>query len=68
MLRVAAWTGGLFAVGSIICYAFSAIWVEPLVLLGLGTILLALGSRGGRVVEGAESGEGHTGPEDRQAA
>ena len=39
MLRAAAWTGGLFALGGGICHLFPGPWVEPLVLLGLGTTL-----------------------------
>lgn len=45
MLRATAWTAGLFAVGGAICHVFSAAWVEPLVLLGLGTVLLAVSAR-----------------------
>ncbi len=48
MLRAAAWTGGLFAVGSAICHFFPESWVEPLVLLALGTALLVISARGTR--------------------
>lgn len=49
MLRAAAWTAGLFAAGSAICHVFPAAWVEPLVLLGLGVILLRVSARGGPI-------------------
>ncbi len=45
MLRAAAWTGGLFAVGSGICHFFPGPWVEPLVLLAMGTTLFFLSGR-----------------------
>ncbi len=48
MWRAAAWTGGLFAVGSAICHFFPESWVEPLVLMALGTALLVVSSRGSR--------------------
>jgi hypothetical protein len=45
MLRAAVWTGGLFAVGGGICHMFPAPFVEPLVLLGLGTALFFVSGR-----------------------
>ncbi len=45
MIRVAAWTVGLFAVGTGICHFFPGPWIEPLVLLGLGATLFVLGGR-----------------------
>lgn len=42
MIRVAAWTGGLFAVGCAISLLFPGPLVEPLVLLALGAVLLFL--------------------------
>ena len=43
MLRAAAWTVGLFAVGGGICQVFPGPFTEPLVLLALGTLLLVSG-------------------------
>ena len=48
MLRAAAWTGGLFGVGTAICRAFPEGWVQPLVLVALGAALLAVSRRSGR--------------------
>jgi hypothetical protein len=45
MIRVAAWTGGLFAVGWGICHLFPGPFVEPLVLLALGTTLFLVSGR-----------------------
>jgi hypothetical protein len=45
MIKAAAWTLGLFGLGSVLCHFFPASWLEPLVLLGLGTTLLYVGSR-----------------------
>ncbi len=45
MMRATAWTGGLFALGSVICQLFPAPWVEPMVLLGLGVTLLLVSGR-----------------------
>jgi hypothetical protein len=45
MLRTAAWTGGLFAVGGAICLLFPGPWVEPIVLLALGAMLFFLSRR-----------------------
>ncbi|HZZ86521.1 MAG TPA: hypothetical protein VFE30_18465 [Anaeromyxobacteraceae bacterium] len=46
MMRATAWTGGLFALGSVVCHLFRAPWVEPMVLLGLGITLLLVSGRG----------------------
>jgi hypothetical protein len=45
MIRVAAWTGGLFAVGYGICHLFPGPFIEPLVLIALGTILFLVSGR-----------------------
>jgi hypothetical protein len=54
MIRVAAWTGGLFAVGWGICHLFPGPFVEPVVLLALGTTLFLVS---GRVAAPAQDGE-----------
>lgn len=43
MLRVAAWTGGLFAIGAGVAHYFPGNWTEPLVLAALGAAMLLLG-------------------------
>jgi hypothetical protein len=48
MLRAAAWTGGLFGVGTAICGLFHQGWIQPIVLVALGAALLAVSSRTGR--------------------
>ncbi len=45
MLRAAAWTVGLFAVGGGICHVFPGPFIEPLVLLALGTTLFLVSGR-----------------------
>ncbi|MFL5271564.1 MAG: hypothetical protein ACJ79E_05835 [Anaeromyxobacteraceae bacterium] len=45
MLRAAAWTGGLFAVGGGICHLFPGPFIEPLVLIALGSTLLFVSGR-----------------------
>jgi hypothetical protein len=45
MLRAASWTGGLFAIGGGICHLFPGPWIEPLVLIALGTTLLFVSGR-----------------------
>jgi hypothetical protein len=45
MIRVVAWTGGLFAVGCGICHLFPGPFVEPVVLLALGTTLFLVSGR-----------------------
>ena len=45
MLRAAAWTGGLFALGAGICHLFPGPFVEPLVLIALGTTLFFVSGR-----------------------
>ena len=45
MIRVAVWTGGLFAVGCGICHLFPGPLVEPLVLIALGTTLFLVSGR-----------------------
>ncbi len=45
MIRVAVWTGGLFVVGWGICRLFPGPFVEPLVLLALGTTLFLVSGR-----------------------
>ncbi|HYS82562.1 MAG TPA: hypothetical protein VEM76_17775 [Anaeromyxobacteraceae bacterium] len=45
MLRAAAWTVGLFAVGAGICQVFPGPFIEPLVLVALGTTLFLVSGR-----------------------
>jgi hypothetical protein len=45
MIRVTAWTGGLFALGWGVCHLFPGPLVEPLVLLALGTTLFLVSGR-----------------------
>jgi hypothetical protein len=45
MLRAAAWTGGLFALGAGIVGLFPGPWVEPAVLAALGAALIVAGGR-----------------------
>jgi hypothetical protein len=45
MIRVAAWTGGLFAVGWAICHLFPGPFIEPLVLIALVTTLFLVSGR-----------------------
>jgi hypothetical protein len=45
MIRVVAWTGGLFAVGWGICHFFPGPFIEPLVLLALGVTLFFVSGR-----------------------
>ena len=46
MLRAAAWTLGLFGVGTAIVRMFpESAWIEPLVLLGLGIAFLYVSAR-----------------------
>jgi hypothetical protein len=46
MLRTAAWTGGLFAVGAGVVHFFPVgAWAEPLVLAALGAGLFLAGGR-----------------------
>jgi hypothetical protein len=45
MLRAAAWTAGLFAVGGGVCHLFPGPWIEPLVLIALGSTLLFVSGR-----------------------
>jgi hypothetical protein len=46
MLRTAAWTGGLFAVGAGVIHFFPlGAWAEPLVLAVLGAGLFLAGGR-----------------------
>jgi uncharacterized membrane protein YdcZ (DUF606 family) len=48
MVRVAAWTGGLFGAGAIICQMYPTSWIEPVVLVGLGAAMLIVSARTGR--------------------
>lgn len=45
MIRVAAWSGVLFALGCAVCQLFPAPLVEPLVVIALGAALLLLAGR-----------------------
>jgi hypothetical protein len=47
MLRVTAWTVGLFGAGAALARAFEAAWAEPLVLLALGLAFLFVSARMG---------------------
>jgi len=47
MLRVTAWTVGLFGAGAAIARALEAAWAEPVVLLGLGLGFLYVSARMG---------------------
>ena len=47
MLRVTAWTVGLFGAGAAVARAFEASWVEPFVLLALGLTFLFVSARMG---------------------
>lgn len=46
MLRVAAWTGGLFAIGAGVAHYFPGSWTEPVILAALGATMLLAGRRG----------------------
>lgn len=48
MVRVAAWTGGLFGAGALICQLYPTSWIEPVVLVGLGAAMLLVSARLGR--------------------
>ena len=43
MLRVAAVTGGLFAIGAGVAHYFPGSWTEPVILAVLGATMLLLG-------------------------
>ncbi len=58
MIRVAAWTGGLFAVGWGICRLFPGPFVEPLVLIALGTTLFLVSGRAATPQRAAEPANG----------
>jgi hypothetical protein len=45
MLRASAWTVGLFLVGGGVCHMFPGPFIEPLVLLALGTTLFLVSGR-----------------------
>jgi fatty acid desaturase len=57
MLRAAAWTVGLFAVGGGICQVFPGPFTEPVVLLALGTTLFLVSGRGRTAQRSAEAPE-----------
>jgi hypothetical protein len=67
MLRAAAWTGGLFALGGGICHLFPGPWVEPLVLLGLGSTLFFISGRAPAVERTAEAPSSGAVPTTRAA-
>jgi hypothetical protein len=55
MLRAAAWTGGLFAVGAGLVHLLPlGAWVEPLVLAALGGGLILAGGRRAQRARGVE--------------
>ena len=64
MLRAAAWTAGLFAVGGGICHVFTAPFVEPVVLLALGTALFVVSGRraASRAADRADAGDASVEP------
>jgi hypothetical protein len=45
MLRVTAWTLGLFGTGAAISRMFPSAWTEPLVLIALGVAFLLVSNR-----------------------
>ncbi len=47
MVRVTAWTVGLYGAGATIAHAFPNRWVEPVVLLALGLVFLFVSARMG---------------------
>jgi hypothetical protein len=49
MLRVTAWTVGLFGAGAAIAHEFPSRWVQPIVLLALGLAFLFVSARIGGV-------------------
>jgi hypothetical protein len=54
MLRAAAWTGGLFAVGAgLVHFLPVGAWVEPLVLAVLGGGLILAGGRRAQAPRGS---------------
>ena len=55
MLRVAGWTGGLFAIGAGVAHYFPGSWTEPLILAVLGATLLLVGGRGGSSAADAQT-------------
>ncbi len=55
MLRVAAWTGGLFAVGGSVAHFFPGPVTEPLVLLALGSALFLVAGRSAPAASAAAS-------------
>lgn len=61
MVRAAAWTGGLFAVGAGICHLFPGPFVEPLVLLALGATLFFVSGRSPAPARGASEGSAEPG-------
>jgi uncharacterized membrane protein YfcA len=52
MLRVTAWTVGLFGAGAAIAHEFPSRWVQPIVLLVLGFAFLFVSARIGDVKAG----------------
>ena len=54
MLRAAAWTGGLFAVGAGVVHLLPvSAWLEPVVLAALGAGLILAGGRRAAASRGA---------------
>jgi hypothetical protein len=47
MLRAATWAIGLFGLAMAMCRAFPAPWLEPMVLLALGVVMLWASARSG---------------------
>jgi hypothetical protein len=68
MLRAAAWTGGLFAVGAgLVHFLPLGAWVEPLVLAALGGGLILAGGRRAQQSRGASAGAADLRPAERAA-
>jgi hypothetical protein len=71
MLRAAAWTGGLFAVGAGVVQWIpgGGAWVEPVVLVALGVGLLLAGGRRSAGAAGVRDSRAATGatPAERAA-
>jgi hypothetical protein len=68
MLRAAAWTLGLFGVGTSIVRMFPrSAWIEPVVLIALGVAFLYVSSRSGFRVRRARSARGSLAPKEAVA-
>jgi hypothetical protein len=68
MLRVAAWTGGLFAVGAGVVQLFPGAWVEPVVLAVLGGALILASGRRAAATGGSGRAQSESGLEPAERA